>query len=190
MEQTYNPRRIFNITLSIILITISAGFITAVKTSGGLFSDSFNKTITRTAQHLFFFRLFFEGLPCTFLVYTVCACVFRKISGSSHPRDLSYLPQFFCRRLCGTCFIRVCIFKSGRNMLFGFHIQFPCVSPVCGYVLSIAETLKRATQPIGKRIFYVCSKDNSCLCNYLRCRMYPELYWDADSWPDAIKRQI
>ena len=41
MEQSFNPKRLFTVTLSFVLIVISAGYITAIKTAGGMFSESF-----------------------------------------------------------------------------------------------------------------------------------------------------
>lgn len=141
MEQTYNPRRIFNITLSIILITISAGFITAVKTSGGLFSHSSLAIRNVNFDNISFADSFLKACRTHFW-YTICVLVFSgRFPGTAIP-GIYLIYRCFSVGVCVGLASFGCVFSKAAGICFSVFTSNFLVFPL--YVIMFFLSLKHS----------------------------------------------
>ena len=140
LEQSSNPKRIFTVTLSVILITMSVGYITAIKTAGGLFSDSSLAIRTVSFDDISFLDSFFRALRIH-LLYTFCILMFSgRFPGAAIP-GIYLIYRSFSLGVCVGLASAGCVFSKAAGICFSVFISNVLVFPlyIVMFFLSVTQ---------------------------------------------------
>ena len=159
MEQSFNPKRLFTVTLSFVLIVISAGYITAIKTAGGMFSESFLIIRDISFDTVSFMESFSKAVYMHFW-YTFSIMIFSGNFPGSLAPGIFLLYRSFSIGVCVGLACAGCVFLKAAGICFSVFISNVLVFPiyVIMFFMSFRHTREQYSGKLINRYFSFAAK--------------------------------